>query len=312
MRLRYDQSLDSLIWVGSFGSDILDMPTAIAYAGYGDSFINNDDIYVTDGMLAKVFRFSSDGVYETSYGGWGSSYGSIGYATGIAVSAADSVPNRFYLTDSRNQRVMRYYSTTNGPIMAERWHVFPSDAQRYVKAVDTDVDGNVYVVDNFTHTITILTADLSAVQRIYGGFGSDPGLFDHPYDIYIDKDEIQICEKWGEQSGIHSLTVQAGQPKPAGEELPLRFFLYQNYPNPFNSTTIINFDLPEIAETRLVIYNILGQLVATPVDATLPAGSHSITWDGRNSSGRHIASGVYFYVISANQHHAVKKFLLLK
>ena len=52
--------------------------------------------------------------------------------------------------------------------------------------------------------------------------------------------------------------------------------------------------------------------MAAPVEATLPAGSHSITWDGRNDSGKHVASGVYFYIISANEHHAVKKLLLLK
>ena len=312
VKLRYDQALDSLIWVGSFGSDILNLPTAIAYAKYDDSFIDNDDIYVADGTLSRVFRFSRDGVLEASYGGRGSSYGSIGYATGIAVSVSDSVPNRFYLTDSRNMRVMRYYSATNGPIMAESWYVFPSDAQRFVKAVDTDLDGNVYVIDNFTHYITVFNANLNVIRTIYGGFGYEPGLFDHPYDIYIDKDEMQVCERWGEFSGIHSLMIRPGQPKPAGEELPRRFCLYQNYPNPFNSTTIINFDLPETAETRLVIYNVLGQLVAAPVDATLPAGSHSITWDGRNNSGRQVSSGVYFYVISTKEHHAVKKLLLLK
>lgn len=312
VKLRYDVSLDSLIWVDSFGSDVLNMPTSIDYADYGDMDLDNDDIFVTDGMHSKIFRFSRDGFLEMSYGGWGSSIGSVGYPTGIAVSAVDSLSNIFYLTDSRNHRVMRYRSDTDGPITAQSWYVFPMDVQRFVKGVDTDTDGNVYVIDNFTHLVTVFTPDLGTILRTYGNFGYEPGLFDHPYDIYIDKNEMQICEKWGAQSGIQSFDLQPGQPKPVGEELPRRFFLYQNYPNPFNSNTIINFDLPETAETRLVIYNILGQLVATPLDETLPPGSHSVTWDGRTSSGHRVASGVYFYVISSNQRYAVRKLLLLK
>jgi len=312
VKLRYDISLDSLIWVDSFGSDVLDMPTCIDYADYGDSDPDNDDILVADGMRSKIFRFSRNGFLEMTYGGWGSSIGSVGYPTGLAVSPVDSLSNIFYLTDSRNHRVMRYRTSTDGPISVDSWYVFPLDVQRYVKAAAADLEGNIYVIDNFTHLVTVFSPDLGTILRTYGSFGYDPGLFDHPYDIYIDNSEMHICEKWGAQSGIQSFDLQPGQPKPAVEVIPRRFFLYQNYPNPFNSSTIINFDLPEIAGTRLVIYNILGQLVATPVDATLTAGSHSVTWDGRNRSGDRVASGVYLYVISSGQRYAARKLLLLK
>lgn len=312
VRLRYDQSLDSLIWVDSFGSDILDLPTAITYADYCDSDIYNNDVYVTDGMLSKILRFSRDGVLEETYGSWGSSYGSIGYPTGIATSRIESLPDRFYVSDSKNHRVMRYRSGTSGPIMADGWYFFPLETKRYVKAVETDTYGNVYVADNFTHLITILSSDLHTVFGNYGGFGYDPGLFDHPYDMYIDKDELQVCERWGAQSGLQTFLIEPGEPKLKTEELPKRFFLYQNYPNPFNSNTIINFDLPEQGQTRLMVYNILGQLVTTLVDGTLQAGAHSVIWDGRNRSGNRVATGVYFYVVTSGQHQSSKKLLLLK
>jgi hypothetical protein len=312
VRLRYDVSLDSLIWVDTFGSDILNMPTAIDYAPYGDTDPDNDDVFVADGVHSKIFRFSRDGYVEMTYGGWGSSIGSVGYPTGIAMSAVDSLSDILYLTDSRNHRVMRYSSSTDGPIVVDSWYVFPLDEHRYVKAVDTDLDGNVYVIDNFTHLITVFTPDLGDILTVYGSFGYDPGLFDHPFDIYIDDDQMQICEKWGEQSGIQSFSVQPGQPKPAEPGPPRRFFLDQNYPNPFNSNTIINFDLPRTGDTRLVVYNILGQRVAVLVDQTLPAGSHSIRWDGRNSSGNRIASGVYFYLLTSGNHNSVRKLLLIK
>lgn len=312
VKLRYDLSLDSLVWVSSFGPDILDMPTAIDYADYGDQDPDNDDIFVTDGLHVKIFRFSRDGNLETSYGGWGMTFGSIGYPTGIAVSTADSFANRFYITDSWNHRVMRYFSNTSGPIMAEQRFTFPLEGPVYIKAVDTDDAGNVYVLDNFTHTISVLPADLDEILLTYGGYGHDPGLFDYPYDLYIDDGEMQVCEVWGPESGIQSFTIQSGQPKREAQELPKRFYLYQNYPNPFNSSTTIRFDIPRPGDVRLVIYNVLGQRVAVPVDRALPAGSHSIIWDGKNISGDRVATGIYFYLLTADEHHQSRKLLLLK
>lgn len=312
VKLRYDATLDSLIWVSSFGPGILDMPTAIDYADYGDQDPDNDDIYVADGLHAKIFRFSRDGVLETSFGGWGASFGSIGYPTGIAVSNADSLADRFYLTDSRNHRVMRYYSNTTGPIIAEQRFTFPLEGPVYIKSVDTDDNGNVYVVNNFTHSIKVLSPDLNNILLTYGGYGHDPGLFDYPYDLYIDSGEMQVCEVWGPESGIQSFTIVPGQPKREAQELPKRFYLYQNYPNPFNSSTTIKFDLPRLSEVRLIIYNILGQRVAEPIDRTLPAGSHSVIWDGKNSSGNRVATGIYFYLLTADEHHYNRKLLLLK
>lgn len=159
-------------------------------------------------------------------------------------------------------------------------------------------------------TINVID-QLKMPDRRFAGFGTDEFIrLSFPYNAIPpgkDRDFVFLCR------GKYSMGDSLMPPKVSIEnDLPRRFCLYQNYPNPFNSTTIINFDLPEAAETRMVIYNILGQQVAAPVDATLPAGSHSVTWDGRNSFGKRVSCGVYFYVISAREHHAVKKLLLLK
>jgi flagellar hook assembly protein FlgD len=63
----------------------------------------------------------------------------------------------------------------------------------------------------------------------------------------------------------------------------------------------------------LEIYNIKGQLVKTLVNEVLPAGEHSIIWDGRDSSGNRVSSGIYLYKLNVNDKtKAVKKCLLLK
>jgi DNA-binding beta-propeller fold protein YncE len=312
VKLRYDEALDSLVWLTSFGSDILRFPTAIDYAGYGKEDEAFHDVYVTDGGQSRIFRFSAAGALEASYGGWGSSLASIGYPTGVAVSTCSAYPDRIYVADSRNHRVVRYHSETDGPIMAEGSFVIPLTWPLPLLAgVDSDGDGNLYVVDCFNHNISVISPALDKLLLQYGTNGYEPGQFDYPQDLYIDNYEMQVCEMWGDSSGIQSFTIQRGEGKLAAQ-LPAQFCLYQNYPNPFNSATTIAFDQPEAGNVELTVYNILGQRVITLTDQPLPVGHHAIRWDGRNSSGRALASGVYFYRLRTDDRSASKKLLLLK
>ncbi len=97
-----------------------------------------------------------------------------------------------------------------------------------------------------------------------------------------------------------------------GDLVPKDFALHQNYPNPFNPTTTIRFDLPNEAMVRLDIYNILGRKVQTLIDQPMPPGYHSVDWDGSDSNGRTIASGIYFYRLAAGDTVAKRKMVLLK
>jgi hypothetical protein len=94
--------------------------------------------------------------------------------------------------------------------------------------------------------------------------------------------------------------------------LPGSFSLAQNYPNPFNPTTTISFSLPAKGQARIEIYNVLGKLVAVPFDGTVEAGDHQVVWDGKNVTGEAVASGVYFYRLTADKYTDTKKMMLLK
>ena len=90
-------------------------------------------------------------------------------------------------------------------------------------------------------------------------------------------------------------------------DLPREFSLFQNYPNPFNPSTEIKFGLPRHSDVRIEIFNILGQKVITLFEGLLPAGYHSVHWNGSNSS-----SGVYYYRIDTGSFRDIKKMTLLK
>jgi len=94
--------------------------------------------------------------------------------------------------------------------------------------------------------------------------------------------------------------------------IPAAFALHPNYPNPFNPATNIAFALPVDSKVSLKIYNIAGQLVRTVVNQTMPAGNHTVTWDGTNSSGDKVASGIYFYRLNADSFSKTMKMVMTK
>lgn len=117
-------------------------------------------------------------------------------------------------------------------------------------------------------------------------------------------------EQWREDPEFENLRVALSLG--GGGSVPGSFALAQNYPNPFNPSTEIAFDLPAASNVELSIYNVLGQEVRTLLNASMEAGNHSVTWDGRDGRGSQVSSGVYFYRITAGSFNATKKMLLLK
>jgi hypothetical protein len=90
------------------------------------------------------------------------------------------------------------------------------------------------------------------------------------------------------------------------------FTLSQNYPNPFNPSTTITFRLNGRAHARLFIYDVNGQRVRTLVDGDLPAGAHTVAWDGTDARGGRVGSGVYYYRLDTGSDAATKQMVLLK
>lgn len=94
--------------------------------------------------------------------------------------------------------------------------------------------------------------------------------------------------------------------------LPNDYALEQNYPNPFNPETHIRFSLPVKSHVKVEVFNVLGQSVRVLVDEDFTPGVKEITWNGVNSTGRQVSSGIYFYRITADQFVDSRTMVLVK
>jgi hypothetical protein len=106
-----------------------------------------------------------------------------------------------------------------------------------------------------------------------------------------------------------SSDVETGLDNP---NAPKTFTLFQNQPNPFNPTTQISYYIPKACHAKLTVYNVLGQSVRVLYDGYQEAGMQTVTWDGKNSNGVELSSGIYFYRLQAGDFNQTKKMSLMK
>jgi hypothetical protein len=98
-----------------------------------------------------------------------------------------------------------------------------------------------------------------------------------------------------------------------GAERVVRPALYAAAPNPFNPSTVIRYDVPgPRVYVRIVVYDVTGRRVATLVDGQQSAGEKRVSWNGRNDRGAEVATGVYFYRMTAGEFSSTRKMVLLK
>jgi hypothetical protein len=104
--------------------------------------------------------------------------------------------------------------------------------------------------------------------------------------------------------------VSGGPSTPLGN--PTAFSLGAAWPNPVRHATSIRFGLPKETKVELGMYNMVGQKVATLASGVLPAGHHTVSWDGRSQSGQKVSGGVYFYRLTTPDYTGTKRLVVLK
>jgi len=111
----------------------------------------------------------------------------------------------------------------------------------------------------------------------------------------------------------HYISSGGSPPDDKGDELAkIDKYTFDNFPNPFNPSTTFKFALPQGTEVKLEIYNILGRRVRTVADGYYETGTHRVVWDGKNESGREVASGIYFARFKTADFETSKKMVVVK
>ena len=93
---------------------------------------------------------------------------------------------------------------------------------------------------------------------------------------------------------------------------PEEYSLSDAYPNPFNPTTTLSFSVKTEGHFNLSIYDITGRLVSTLVDGNMEQGYHSMVWNGMDSNGYAVSSGMYIYALQGEGVSITKKMMLMK
>jgi hypothetical protein len=185
---------------------------------------------------------------------------------------------------------------------------------------DVLVESNFFLnVPNPTHSGygSSLLGDVLTINNIYINSGEpettgsafDPSVY-YEYEVTNAAELPVIIPKYA-GSGKLDAPVFVEDDLNQGNNEITSFSLLQNYPNPFNPSTKINFELPDHSKVIVRVYDILSNEVTTLVNEEREAGRYSVDFDAGSIAGG-LSSGIYFYILFADNFVQTKKMILLK
>ena len=94
--------------------------------------------------------------------------------------------------------------------------------------------------------------------------------------------------------------------------IPNQYKLYQNYPNPFNPSTVLQYDVPELSQISLTLYDLSGREINQLVKETQQPGLKTVVWDGKDFMGNRMGAGIYIYQLKSGYYVESKKMIFVK
>ncbi len=170
----------------------------------------------------------------------------------------------------------------------------------------------------FGKDYTILTSDDASTWNAFATITNGDGG--------LDRISKAGNARYIKMSGIHRGTVygyslyeievyndSADTNAPDGTvSIPSEFRLYNNYPNPFNPETNIGFEIAKAGNVKLTIFNTLGQQICILADQNYNSGTHKVIWNGKDSFGKVVPAGIYFYRLTSVSNSETKKMIFMK
>ena len=216
------------------------------------------------------------------------------------------------------------------------WDLAPTPVSSERVTEDVNEDGVVNIIDltlvasnfgesgensadvNSDGVVNII--DLTLVAGAFGNTTGAPALWSSDREIAPTRDQVQQWIRQAREVNLTDATFQRGiliLEQLLASLTPKETALLPNYPNPFNPETWIPYQLAAPAEVNISIYAADGKLVRRLDLGHQPMGmyqsrSRAAYWDGRNTLGEPVASGVYFYTLTAGEFTATRKMLIRK
>jgi len=192
--------------------------------------------------------------------------------------------------------------------------------------ISTD-GGNNWTSPSFYPEVTCMIADPTRASRIF--IGTDNGVYTslsggvNWYEMNDGLTNLDVqCMEFDSNlgilyvgtngGGVFRYTIGTGIEDPGGQEIPMKSILHQNYPNPFNMHTEITCELPVSGSVHLAVYNVQGRLIRILMDGPELSGRKTVFWDGRDTEGREVSSGLYIYRLDTDTSMEMRKMILQK
>ncbi len=225
-----------------------------------------------------------------------------------------------------NTLVMVFTGTTLGDIDPISQDPDGNDGVAFldIYAVASGDGGNTWTdpvnITNPDGSITEWDDRYPSIAKTNWECAADPGK--DVYMIYSSDDRGGTWQQGTEGSynmdyikvtGIALEDLGIGDQIKGGPSLPRAASLMQNYPNPFNPSTSISFQLADRSDVTVKIFDVRGRLVRTLVDGVKEAGEYTVQWNGKESTGQQVSSGIYFYTMETNDgFSSTRKMVVLK
>ncbi|MEE9555470.1 MAG: T9SS type A sorting domain-containing protein, partial [candidate division Zixibacteria bacterium] len=278
------------------------------------------NVFISDRYQGIVAVFSSDGDFIDNINLGELNRSNLSLPTGLAVDNQGFV----YVSTTEGRRIeIIYVDIAGAPSQAlTALQAFPADDD----TLDVDDVKLISYVEGNPRVLAITGFDFQLFSE--GDLETplaemiDLGPSDEPNDSLA-----AIFAEWNVDVSLainktYSWRSRARNGESVGEwtlmrgfyvnSLPKSFSLDQNYPNPFNPSTYISFEIPKETDATITIFNSLGQIVKTISEQRLLPGRHEIIWDGRDDNGNGLASGIYFYRLTAGDFTKTRKMVMIK
>lgn len=225
------------------------------------------------------------------------------------------------LVGAGNVATLTWISLQNRPLRISKTSLITLSTR--IQNQDMLWDGMQTFHDNWGHAPTEIEPVIISVKlnisadslHVFGldGNGMENG---HPATILPDGDgrfsillnQLQMPTVW---FGIEAFGDRIEENAVETVIIPEKCHLTRIFPNPFNSRTLIEISLPDSRQIELFIYDVNGCLVRT-IKQHLTAGNHQLVWDGKNTKGLTVSSGIYFIQLASESVHDIKKCLFLR